>query len=174
MLHPDVITAAGYFQFPACLFHRGSLTAQRPDAAVLFLYGPDSMPTDFFKTSMTSSFSPSCLRNARTSASNSRIRCCSRFRRLIRPISTPQAFSQLRSVSIQIPNSLATSVGCRPCSVTSRTAPALKASSYRGGGVPFFTFFCSIFFAPFLSSLRLFFLSVNSGMGAALFHGESG
>jgi len=46
------------------------------------------------------------------------------------------------------------------------TAPALNASSYRGGGMPFFAFFCSIVFAPFLSSLRLFFLSVNLGMRA--------
>ena len=44
-------------------------------------------------------------------------------------------------------------------------APALKASSYRGGAVRFFVFFYSMVSAPFLSSLRLFFLSVNSGMG---------
>ena len=31
------------------------------------------------RTSMTSSFSPSCLRSARFSASSSRMRCCSRF-----------------------------------------------------------------------------------------------
>src|SRR5699024_4795200 len=52
--------------------------------------------------------------------------------------------------------------------VTSRTAPALNASSYRGGAVRFFVFFCSITCAPLLSSLRLFSLSVNSGMGALL------
>ena len=72
---------------------------------------------------------------------------------------------QLRSVSIQIPSSLATSVGCRPCSLTKRTAPVLKFSSYRGGSVPFLAFFSSIFFAPFLSSLRLISLSVNMTMG---------
>ncbi len=33
---------------------------------------------------------------------------------------------------------------------------------------PFFTFFCSIIFALFLSALRLFFLSVNSGIGAGV------
>ena len=74
-------------------------------------------------------------------------------------------FSQLRSVSIQIPSSLAASVGCRPCSVTKRAAPALNSSSYRGGGVPFLAFFSSIFFAPFLSTLRLVSLSVNMAMG---------
>ena len=46
--------------------------------------------------------SPSCLRNVRTSASSSRMRCCSRLRRLAWPIWIPDAFSQLRSVSIQI------------------------------------------------------------------------
>lgn len=126
-------------QFSAYLSHSGSLAAHRLDAAVLFLYGFDRMPTDFFRTSMTSSFSLSCLRRARFSASNSRMRCCSRFWRLACPIWIPDAFSQLRSVSMQIPSSLATSVGWRPCSVTRRTAPALNASSYRGGGLPFFT-----------------------------------
>ncbi len=38
--------------------------------------------------------------------------------------------------------------------------------------MPFFVFFCSIIFAPFLSSLRLLFLSVNTGMGAAPIHKE--
>ena len=104
---------------------------------------------------MTASFSPSCLRNVRTSVSSSRMLCCSRLRRLACPIWIPDAFSQLRSVSIQIPSSLATSVGCRPCSLTKRAAPVLNSSSYRGGGVPFLAFFSSIFFAPFLSSLRL-------------------
>ena len=41
----------------------------------------------------------------------------------------PAAFSQLRSVSMQMPSSAATSRLGRPCSVTIRTAPALKASS---------------------------------------------
>ena len=36
------------------------------------------------------------------------------------------------------------------------------------GAVRFFVFFCSIARAPLLSSLRLFFLSVNSGMGHLL------
>src|SRR5699024_2580962 len=62
---PAVIPAAGYLQNPACLLHRGSLTLERLDAAVFLLYGFDRMPTDFFKTSMTSSFSPSCLRRLR-------------------------------------------------------------------------------------------------------------
>ena len=123
------------------------------------------MPTNFFSTSMTASFSPSCLRNVRTSVSSSRMRCCSRLRRLACPIWIPDAFSQLRSVSIQIPSSLATSVGCRPCSLTKRAAPVLNSSSYRGGGVPFLAFFSSIFFAPFLSTLRLVSLSVNMAIG---------
>ena len=37
--------------------------------------------------------------------------------------------SQLRSVAMQMPSSAATSRLGRPCSVTIRTAPALKASS---------------------------------------------
>ncbi|RKJ72741.1 hypothetical protein D7X33_21115, partial [Butyricicoccus sp. 1XD8-22] len=45
------------------------------------------------------------------------------------------------------------------------TAPALNASSYRGGGFPFL-FFVGIFYVPFLSILQRFFLSVKSGMGA--------
>ena len=86
------------------------------------------------------------------------------LRRLACPIWIPDAFSQLRSVSIQIPSSLAASVGCRPCSVTKRAAPVLNSSSYRGGGVPFLAFFSSIFFAPFLFTLRLVSLSVNMAM----------
>ena len=70
---PAVIPAAGY------LF-------ERLDAAVSLLYGFDRMPTDFFKTSMTSSFSPSCLRRLRFSASSSRMRFCSRFCLLTWPI----------------------------------------------------------------------------------------
>ena len=76
---PAVIPAAGYLQYPACLFHRAPLTLECLDAAVSLLYGFDRMPTDFFKTSMTSSFSPSCLRRLRISASSSRIRFWSRF-----------------------------------------------------------------------------------------------
>ena len=83
---PAVIPAAGYLQNPACLFHRGPLTFERLDAAVSLLYGFDRMPTDFFKTSMTSSFSPSCLRRLRFSASSSRMRFCSRFCLLTWPI----------------------------------------------------------------------------------------
>ena len=45
---------------------------------------------------------------------------------------------------MQMPKSLATSLGSRPCSVTICTAPALNASSYRGGGAPFFFVFASI------------------------------
>ncbi len=77
--------------------------SERLDAAVLFLDGFDRMSADFFKTSMTSSFSPNCLRNARFSASSSRMRCCSWFRRLACPIWISDAFSQFRSVSMQIP-----------------------------------------------------------------------
>ena len=77
---------AGYLQYPAYLFHRGPLTLERLDAAVFLLYGFDRMPTDFFKTSMTSSFSPSCLRRLRFSASSSRMRFCSRFCLLTWPI----------------------------------------------------------------------------------------
>ena len=77
---------AGNLQYPACLLHRGPLTFERLDAAVSLLYGFDRMPTDFFKTSMTSSFSPSCLRRLRFSASSSRMRFCSRFCLLTWPI----------------------------------------------------------------------------------------
>ena len=77
---------AGNLQNPAYLFHRGPLTLERLDAAVFLLYGFDRMPTDFFKTSMTSSFSPSCLRRLRFSASSSRMRFCSRFCLLTWPI----------------------------------------------------------------------------------------
>ena len=56
---------AGNLQYPACLLHRGPLTFERLDAAVSLLYGFDRMPADFFKTSMTSSFSPSCLQIGR-------------------------------------------------------------------------------------------------------------
>ena len=145
---PAVIPAARYFQYSACLLHRDSLAFQRLDAAMFLLYGFDRMPTDFFRMSMTSSFSPNCLRRRRFSASSSRRRCCSRFCRLACPISMPDAFSQFRSVSMQIPSSLATSTGCRPCSVTSRIVPALNASSYRRGAVPFCPFlfhFCCPF-----------------------------
>src|SRR5699024_12492404 len=83
---PAVIPAAVYLQYLACLFHRGPLTFERLDAAVFLLYGFDRMPTDFFKTSMTSSFSPSCLRRLRFSASSSRMRFCSRFCLLTWPI----------------------------------------------------------------------------------------
>lgn len=114
---------------------------------------------------MTSSFSPKCLRKLRTSASSSRMRCCSRLSRLACPIWIPDAFSQLRSVSMQIPSSLATSVGCRPCSVTNRTAPALNASSYRGGAVPFFTFFVSISLCPFPFQFTTFFSVCQFGYG---------
>ena len=83
---PAVIPAARYLQHPACLLHRGPLTLEHLDAAVFLLYGFDRMPTDFFKTSMTSSFSPSCLRRLRFSASSSRMRFCSRFCLLTWPI----------------------------------------------------------------------------------------
>ncbi|RKJ60920.1 hypothetical protein D7X33_27265, partial [Butyricicoccus sp. 1XD8-22] len=52
-------------------------------------------------------------------------------------------------------------------------APALNASSYRGGGLPFL-FFVDIFYALFLSILRRFFLSVKSGMGASAWRGRGG
>ena len=89
-----------------------------------------TMPTDFFRMSMTPSFSSSFLRSARISASSSRRRLASRFWRSACPgDGAPAAFSQLRSVSMQMPSSAATSRLGRPCSVTIRTAPALKASS---------------------------------------------
>lgn len=101
-----------------------------PDVSVLVLYGLESMPTDFFRMSMTPSFSSSFLRSARISASSSRRRLASRFWRSACPgDGAPAAFSQLRSVSMQMPSSAATSRLGRPCSVTIRTAPALKASS---------------------------------------------
>ena len=75
------------------------------------------------------------------------------------------AFSQLRRVSMQIPSSLATSVLGRPCSVTIRIAPALNASSYRGGAIPFLRLF-SISFVPFPFHYNKCFLSINSGKGA--------
>ena len=49
---------------------------------------------------------------------------------------------------MQIPSSLATSRLGRPCSVTIRTAPALNASSYRGGAACFRSF-VDIAFVPF-------------------------
>ena len=70
------------------------------------------------------------IRSARISASSSRRRLASRFWRSACPgDGAPAAFSQLRSVSMQMPSSAATSRLGRPCSVTIRTAPALKASS---------------------------------------------
>ena len=82
------------------------------------------------RMSMTPSFSSSFLRSARISASSSRRRLASRFWRSACPgDGAPAAFSQLRSVSMQMPSSAATSRLGRPCSVTIRTAPALKASS---------------------------------------------
>ena len=85
---------------------------------------------NFFRMSMTPSFSSSFLRSARISASSSRRRLASRFWRSACPgDGAPAAFSQLRSVSMQMPSSAATSRLGRPCSVTIRTAPALKASS---------------------------------------------
>lgn len=103
----------------------------------------------FFKTSITSSFSESCFFSARFSASSSRMRRASRFCRSMPPALAPvAAFSHERSVSIQMPSSLATSVLGRPCSMTMRIAPVLNASSYRGGAFPFF-FFTSISYFPF-------------------------
>ena len=123
----------------------------------------------FFKTSMASSFSISCLRSDLSSASSSRIRCCSWLGGVVCPDKESEAFSHVRSVSTHIPSSLATSLGCRPCSVTIRKAPALNASSYRRGNL-LFCCFSSIIFCPlFLFSLRLFFVSVKSGMGARVF-----
>src|SRR5699024_7109244 len=85
LFHPILCPVLGEV-FTACLFHRGPLTLERLDTAVFLLYGFDRMPTDFFKTSMTSSFSPSCLRRLRFSASSSRMRFCSRFCLLTWPI----------------------------------------------------------------------------------------
>ena len=76
---------------------------------------------------MTPSFSSSFLRSARISASSSRRRLASRFWRSACPgDGAPAAFSQLRSVSMQMPSSAATSRLGRPCSVTIRTAPRLE------------------------------------------------
>ena len=126
---PFVVPAAGDLQQSAYKFHRGP-RAGRTDVPVLVLYGLESMPTDFFRMSMTPSFSSSFLRSARISASSSRRRLASRFWRSACPgDGAPAAFSQLRSVSMQMPSSAATSRLGRPCSVTIRTAPALKASS---------------------------------------------
>lgn len=49
---------------------------------------------------------------------------------------SPAAFSQLRSVSMQIPSSATTSLLGRPCSVTNRRAPSLNFSSYLRGAMP--------------------------------------
>ena len=46
---------------------------------ILIFYSFENMPTDFFNTSMTSSFSASCLRSERISASSSRWRLSLRF-----------------------------------------------------------------------------------------------
>lgn len=75
---PFVVPAAGDLQQPAYNLHRSS-RAGGVDVLVLVLYGLESMPTDFFKTSMTPSFSSSFLRSARFSASSSRRRLASRF-----------------------------------------------------------------------------------------------
>lgn len=75
---PCIIAASGDFENTAEPCHRNSL-ALGLDKPVNFFYGFDRMPTDFFKTSMTSFFSAICLRRARTSASNSFARWASRF-----------------------------------------------------------------------------------------------
>ena len=75
---PFVVPAAGDLQQSAYKFHRGP-RAGRTDVPVLVLYGLESMPTDFFRMSMTPSFSSSFLRSARISASSSRRRLASRF-----------------------------------------------------------------------------------------------
>ena len=63
----------------------------------------------FFRMSMTLSFSSSFLRSARISVSSSRRRLASRFWRSACPgDGAPAAFSQLRSVSMQMPSSAAT------------------------------------------------------------------
>ncbi len=114
---PFVVPAAGDLQQSAYKFHRGP-RAGRTDVPVLVLYGLESMPTDFFRMSMTPSFSSSFLRSARISASSSRRRLASRFWRSACPgDGAPAAFSQLRSVSMQMPSSAATSRLGRPCSV---------------------------------------------------------
>ena len=75
---PFVVPAAGDLQQSAYKFHRGP-RAGRTDVPVLVLYGLESMLTDFFRMSMTPSFSSSFLRSARISASSSRRRLASRF-----------------------------------------------------------------------------------------------
>ena len=105
---PFVVPAAGDLQQSAYKFHRGP-RAGRTDVPVLVLYGLESMPTDFFRMSMTPSFSSSFLRSARISVSSSRRRLASRFWRSACPgDGAPAAFSQLRSVSMQMPSSAAT------------------------------------------------------------------
>ena len=49
---PFVVPAAGDLQQSAYKFHRGP-RAGRTDVPVLVLYGLESMPTDFFRMSMT-------------------------------------------------------------------------------------------------------------------------
>lgn len=58
-----------------------------------------------------------------------------------------------------------------PCSATIRTAPALKASSWRRGGISFFFIFRSIVLP--LSILQLTFLSVGPDMRAAAANGTN-
>lgn len=86
--------------------------------AAMFLYGFDRMPTYVFTISMTLSFSHSCLRHVRISASTFRMRwfagCC----RWLASSCLPATFYQLRRVSVQIPRSRTTSVASGPCSVT--------------------------------------------------------
>jgi len=140
---PFVVPAAGDLQQSAYKFHRGP-RAGRTDVPVLVLYGLESMPTDFFRMSMTPSFSSSFLRSARISASSSRRRLASRFWRSACPgDGAPAAFSQLRSVSMQMPSSAATSrLGCAlPGFVDSKNEEKTERNaghlvvSHSGGGM---------------------------------------
>ena len=113
---------------------------------------------------MTSSFSLNCLRMARISASRSRIRCCSRLARLthLHPGSfhpaaqCVNADAQILGYFLGLPSLLCYHLYCTglECLIVPRRWRT------------FFLCVCFHCFAPFLSILRLSFLSVNSGMGA--------
>jgi hypothetical protein len=68
---PSIKPASGNPKQPAHFLHRDEAAVFR-DELELVLYGLENMPTDFFSTSMVSSFSARVFFRALTSASSSR------------------------------------------------------------------------------------------------------
>ena len=129
----------------------------RLDAAVFFHYGFDRMPTDFFKC-----LSHHLFHQAVYEAYES-----------LSPALGCDALNC--NDSFQKPSTSCVEYRCKlpaleqlslPCSITIFTAPALNASSYRGGAALILFFCCPIFITHFYSILRLTFLSVDSGIRA--------